>query len=75
VVVGVIRGRTVAQSFPTIAGGSLQGILSVGAIVFIALIPFLAFREIGRVIGKNELWSLLLARGNRIYILQARLQT
>ena len=39
-VVGVVRGRTIAQSFPAIAGGSLQEILSVGAIVFVALIPF-----------------------------------
>ena len=74
VVVGVIRGRTIAQSFPAIGGGSLQGILSVGAIVFVALIPFFAFREIGRVVGKSELWSLFLARGNRIYTLQSRPQ-
>jgi hypothetical protein len=73
--VGVIRGGTIGQSFPAIGGGSLQGIFSVGAIVFIALIPFFAFREIGRVIGKSELWSLLLTRGKRIYTLQARLQT
>ena len=74
VVVGVIRGRTIAQSFPAIGGGSLQGILSVGAIVFVALIPFFAFREIGRVIGKSELWFLLISRGKRAYTLQSRPQ-
>ena len=74
VLVGVIRGKTIAQSFPAIGGGSLQGILSVGAIVFVALIPFFAFREIERVIGQQELRSLLLSPGNRVYHLQSRAQ-
>ena len=59
VIGGVVRGRSIAQSFPTIGGGSVQGILSVGATVFVALIPFFAFREIARVIGHSELWSWL----------------
>ena len=74
VVVGMIRGRTIAQTFTTTGVGSLQGLLSRGAIVFVALIPFLAFREIGLVIGKRELWSLLLTRGKRVYTLQSRPQ-
>ena len=74
VVVGVIRGRTIAEIFPTIGVGSLQGLLSRGALVFVALIPFFAFREIGRVIGKSELWSLLLTRGKRVFTLQSRPQ-
>jgi hypothetical protein len=53
---------------------SLQGIVSVGAIVFVSLIPFFAFREIGRVIGKRELWSLLFSRGTKAYTLQSRPQ-
>ena len=68
VVVGMFRGKTVAQSLPAIGGGSLQGIVSVGAIVFVSLIPFFAFREIARVIGKRELWSLLLSRGTRFIL-------
>jgi hypothetical protein len=74
VVVGVFRGKAIAQSLPAIGGGSLQGIVSVGALVFDSLIPFCAFREIGRVIGKRELWSLLLSRGTSVYILQLRPQ-
>jgi hypothetical protein len=73
-VVGLIRGRSIAQSFPAAGGGSVQAILSRGAIEFVALIPFFAFREIGRVIGKSELWSLLLTRGTRVYTLQSRPQ-
>jgi hypothetical protein len=71
VIVGVWSGRTIAQSFPTIGGGSVNGILSLGATLFVALIPFFAFREISRVIGRRELWSLLLSRGTRVYTLQS----
>ena len=74
VIDGVLHGRSVAQSFPDIGGGSVQGILSLGATVFVALIPFFAFREIARVIGHSELWSLLLSRGTRVYTLQSRPQ-
>jgi hypothetical protein len=74
VVTGLIRGRSIAQSFPVAGGGSVQAIFSRGAIEFVALIPFFAFREIGRVIGKSELWSLLLTRGNRDYTLLSRPQ-
>ena len=49
---GVFRGRTISQSIPAIGGESLQGLLSHGAIVLVAMIPFFAFREIGRVIGQ-----------------------
>jgi hypothetical protein len=74
VIVGVWSGRTIAQSFPDIGRGSLNGIFSLGATVFVALIPFFAFREISRVIGPGELWSLLLSRGTRVYTLQSRPQ-
>ena len=74
VIVGVLSGRTVAQSFPNIGGGSVTGILSLGATLFVALIPFFAFREISRVIGRGALWSLLLHRGTRVYTLESRPQ-
>jgi hypothetical protein len=74
VIVGVWSGKTIDQSFPAIGGGSVKGILSVGATVFVALIPFFAFREISRVIGPSELWSLLLSRGTKVYTLQSRPQ-
>ena len=61
-----VRPDDLAQSLPVLGGGSLQGIVSAGAIVFVSLIPFFAFREIGKVIGKRELWSLLLNSGTRV---------
>ena len=73
-IVGVWGGRTIAQSFPSIGGGSVTGIVALGATLFVALIPFFAFREISRVIGRGELWSLLLSRGTRVYTLQSRPQ-
>jgi hypothetical protein len=74
VIEGVWSGRTLVQSFSTIGGGSLNGILSLGATVFVALIPFFAFREISRVIGPSELWSLLISPGTRVYTLESRPQ-
>jgi len=74
VIVGVWNGRTIAQSLSAIGGGTLKGILSLGATFFVALIPFFAFREISRVIGQSELWSLLISRGTRVYTLQSRPQ-
>jgi hypothetical protein len=73
-IVGVWSGKNITQSFPDIGGGSLKGILALGATVFVALIPFFAFREISRVIGQGELRSLFLSRGTRVYTLQSRPQ-
>jgi hypothetical protein len=65
VLIGIVKGKTLLASMPSIGGGSLGGVLSVGAIVAFALIPFFAFREIGRVIGERELHILLFARGRQ----------
>lgn len=50
------------DSVSTIPDAKLVEILSLGLMAFVALIPFFAFRELQRVIGKNELKSLLLQR-------------
>jgi len=72
VIDGVLHGRSVAESFPDIGGGSVQGILSLGATVFVALIPFFAFREIeetgfilfnrGRNSDETVRWGVLAAQ-------------
>ncbi len=61
--VGVFHGRGAVESFPAIGGGTLEGFLCVIAIIFVSLVPFFAFREIGRVIGEDRLWALLFKRG------------
>jgi RND family efflux transporter MFP subunit len=54
-----LHGETLSQSIPSIGGGTLQGILMVGIIMFVVLMPFFAFRELDRVIGTEELRCLL----------------
>lgn len=62
VVVGLWRGNTLANSLPSIGGGGLKGAISAGVICFVVLLPFFGFREIGRVIGRKELWYLIVKR-------------
>jgi hypothetical protein len=54
-----LRGRTVAASMPTIGGGGLAGLASVAVILFVAMIPFFAFRNLSLVLGADRLKSLL----------------
>ncbi|HEV3489892.1 MAG TPA: hypothetical protein VG224_04745 [Reyranella sp.] len=63
VVVGVFKGMTIGQSIPSIGGGSPSGVIFVGIILSVALTPFFAFREIGRLLGERELHSLVFADG------------
>lgn len=52
-------GKTIAESFPEIGGGSFKGIASAGVILFVTLIPFFAFKELGRIVGGRELQALV----------------
>jgi len=58
--VGLFQGKTVAESFPQIGSGGLVGVLTIGAIMGIALVPFFSLREIARVIGAAEFRALML---------------
>jgi hypothetical protein len=62
VLVGVWHGNTIANSFPPMFGGSVKGVLSVGVICFVVLLPFFGFRELGRVIGPIELRAIIFGR-------------
>ncbi|SFK55407.1 hypothetical protein [Methylocapsa palsarum] len=57
--VGWWEGKTMAASFPEIGGGSPKGIASAGVILFVMLIPFFAFKELGRIVGDRELHALV----------------
>jgi len=61
-VIGVWRGKAVAEAIPTFGDGTLQSILMIAIILFVALIPFFAFIELERVIGPEELNTLLFGR-------------
>ena len=61
--IGIWHGKTVAGSFPDIGVGGWKGILVVGFILFVGLISFFVYRELARVLGKDEMHSLIFKRG------------
>jgi hypothetical protein len=62
VIVGLVHGKSLGQSIPQMGGGGLEGKLIVCLMAFVALIPFSAFTEIRRVIGRENLQALVLAK-------------
>lgn len=57
--VGLWDGKTIAESFPEIGGGSPKGIASAGVILFVTLIPFFTVKEFGQIVGFRELQALM----------------
>ena len=45
VLVGVWHGHTMVNSFPPMFAGSVRGVLSVGVICFVVLLPFFGFER------------------------------
>jgi hypothetical protein len=62
---GFFEHKTIAESLSEIGGGSLPAILAQGLIMFVVLVPFFAFREIGRVLGQNKLYHLFFVEGGK----------
>lgn len=62
VIVGMFHGKPAAQGMTEVGGGSVEGIVLVGIIAFVILIPLFAFSEISDAIGQEELKSLLLKK-------------
>jgi hypothetical protein len=67
-----LHGKPLADSLAVFGSRDLKGILSVSAIMFVTLIPYFMFTEIGRVIGSDKLWRLLLARDRKTVTLLVR---
>jgi hypothetical protein len=63
--IGMWHGKTAMESIPDVGGGSLKGILVVGLMMFVVLIPFFALKEISRAIGDDNLYELFFVRGDR----------
>lgn len=61
-VFGLWHGLSFDESFPRFGGKGLEPIVAIALIMFVVLIPFCAFREIGRVVGEAALRSLLFNR-------------
>jgi hypothetical protein len=58
VVLGHLRGETVADSLAGLAGGTLWQVLATSVIMLLILIPWFAFRAVGEVIGDETLVRL-----------------
>ncbi|AWN43619.1 hypothetical protein [Methylobacterium durans] len=64
--VALWRGKTLAESVPALGGGGIGGVASVTLIMAVALIPYFAFRELGRVLGRERLRTLLFRDGTAL---------
>jgi hypothetical protein len=71
-VMALVRSKPLSESLADFGAGDLGGVLSIGAIAFVGLTPFFLFREIGRVIGEQQLWGLVFNRGKRKFTLLAQ---
>jgi hypothetical protein len=61
---GLVAGESLAASVPHIGNAGLPGLLIVALILFVALVPFFAFRHISDAIGRERMREVLLgARG------------
>ena len=57
---GLWKGEPIAESIPRMGSGSLGEMIIAAIIITIALMPFFAFRELSRVMGKGVLEALFL---------------
>jgi hypothetical protein len=65
VVEGLIHGETVADSLPSIGGGGLLGLVSASVILFVALTPFFAVRNLSYALGADRLYALIFGPAER----------
>jgi hypothetical protein len=59
-ILGLIAGEDLARSVPAIGGGGLTGVVCIGLILFVSLIPFFAFRRVSREIGPERMREMML---------------
>jgi hypothetical protein len=58
-VIGLLKRETFAESIPAIRGNGRAGVVCVAVILFVALIPFFAFRNVSRELGSDRLKAML----------------
>jgi hypothetical protein len=59
---GLWHGETLSASVADVGGGTLLQVLAMCLLFFLILLPYFAYREIGRVLGRDTLRQMLLAR-------------
>jgi hypothetical protein len=57
-VIGLYHGNSFSQSISDLGGGSWKAILTLTLLLFVVLIPFVAFEELQRVLGAGKLKQL-----------------
>lgn len=57
--IGLIHGESVRASIPVIGGGGVLGLLCVAVILFVALIPYFAVKNLNLALGPGRLKALL----------------
>jgi hypothetical protein len=62
VLIAMWDGKTFAASISEFAALKLKGIVSMGMIATVSLLPFFALRELSRVIGKDKFRTLFFNR-------------
>jgi hypothetical protein len=60
--IGFYRHESFQQSNSELGGGTWQGILTLASLVFVMLIPFVGYGELGRVMGEGKLEKLFFHR-------------
>lgn len=68
IVVGNVRGKSLAESLSDIGGGVPLGIVTTTLLLFFALLPFFGFRELCAVVGRPELHRILFIKRERLKI-------
>lgn len=64
VLIGMWHGKPMAESIAEVGANGLVGIVSLGIIGTVALVPFFLLSEISRVIGRDNFWALFFHRRN-----------
>lgn len=57
---GLLTGKGAAAGLTAFTAQGYEMILANGLVVFVALIPFFAVKELGRVMGREKIWALFL---------------
>ena len=61
------EGRPLSTSLVDFGGGTLRGFLTIGGILFVALIPFFGMHEVARAVGGQALWDLFFSRREQTF--------
>ena len=60
---GFLHGKGLAGALDHLLSEGTDEFYSKCLVVFIAFIPFFAFKELGRVLGKGKIWGLFFRKG------------